>query len=48
MKKLKISGLLLLMAFALSACATTPHMVKCPECGKVFDSQNHKVDRYGH
>ena len=29
MKKIKLWGILLLMAFALSACAT-PHMVKCP------------------
>lgn len=47
MKKLKIWGVLLVMAFALSACAT-PHMVKCPECGHVFDAQKHEVDRYGH
>jgi len=47
MKKFKIWGILLVMAFALSACAT-PYMVKCPECGHVFDAQQHKVDRYGH
>ena len=42
MKKLKIWGILLVMAFALSACA--PHMVKCPECGKVFDARDHGID----
>ena len=46
MKKIKIWGVLLLMAFALSACAT-PHMVKCPSCGHVFDpaDQANWVDR---
>ena len=47
MKKIKMIGVLLVMAFALTACAT-PQMVKCPECGHVFDAQEHQIDRYGH
>ena len=49
MKKLKILGILLIMAFTLSACAK-PHMVKCPECGHTFDAQDEAnwIDRDQH
>jgi len=43
MKKIKIWSILLVMAFALSACAPTAHMVKCPECGHVFDTQENQA-----
>jgi len=46
MKKLKIWTVLLVMALALSSCAS-PNMVKCPECQKVFDAQEHQAENYG-
>lgn len=46
MKKCKIWGVLLVIAFALSACATA-HMIKCHEYGHVFDAQDHAFESYG-
>ena len=41
MKKLASWTILLIIAFALTACAKPVHMVNCPDCGAVFDAQQH-------
>jgi hypothetical protein len=37
--------LLLVVALTLTACAKSPMMVKCPDCGSVFDATQHQVER---
>lgn len=35
--------LLFVLALALTACAKGPMMVKCPDCGAVFDAQENQL-----
>lgn len=46
MKKLAGWSVLLLLALSLTACAAgKPTMVKCPNCGTVFDINEHLVEK---
>ncbi|MBD1400310.1 hypothetical protein [Pelovirga terrestris] len=44
MKKLAGWSVLILMVLVLSACGGKPLMVKCPNCGSVFDAQEHIIE----
>lgn len=45
MKKIAGWGILLLLAITLTACAgSKPTMVKCPNCGSVFDINEHIIE----
>ena len=41
MKRLASWSVLLILAIMLSACAAPVHQVKCPDCGAVFDAEQH-------